>query len=261
MNYVIDCGGTYAIAEIFSAKKHDGTIIVTITTQELVSLFFDHAAYESSIQITDISLVAHAGSQVKYSEIFENNERNVNVSIQAYKGATVDYQFGSFGENVSKMVSANCKEAHAEIHISGVYIVTDFQKSSLVTKQHHTVAGTTSSVVVNGVALANGRAVYEGDICIEKNASESNVHQKNKNISIGVDAQIYARPVLRVYNKDVSCSHASATGQLSPEMIIFARSRGLTGVQARKMILQGFLCGTVTNKRIQEKIIKKLESL
>ena len=87
------------------------------------------------------------------------------------------------------------------------------------------------------------------------------MHQKNKNISVGTNAHIHAKPMLRVYNKDVSCSHASATGQLSLEVLMFARSRGLSDAQARALLIQGFLCSTVTDKFIQEKIITKIEAL
>ncbi|MDQ3246849.1 MAG: SufD family Fe-S cluster assembly protein, partial [Pseudomonadota bacterium] len=51
------------------------------------------------------------------------------------------------------------------------------------------------------------------------------------------------KPELEIYADDVKCAHGASVGELDPEQLFYAMSRGLDPSSARALLLEGFIMG------------------
>ena len=71
-----------------------------------------------------------------------------------------------------------------------------------------------------------------------------------------------SNPQLEIYADDVKCSHGSTTGALDEDAIFYLRSRGLSLINAQKLLLEGFaveLFDVIKDNSVKTFIINKFE--
>jgi Fe-S cluster assembly protein SufD len=54
------------------------------------------------------------------------------------------------------------------------------------------------------------------------------------------DAQIDTKPQLEIYADDVKCTHGATIGQIEENALFYLQSRGISEVEARKLLLMAF---------------------
>ena len=64
-------------------------------------------------------------------------------------------------------------------------------------------------------------------------------------ILLNKDSEFNAKPELEIYADDVKCSHGSATGSLNDDSIFYLMSRGLSYLQSKELLINGFLLDVV----------------
>lgn len=112
---------------------------------------------------------------------------------------------------------------------------------SLKMTQHHKAPYTTSSALVKSLLSERSSLSYKGLIRIEKRARGSDAKQENRNILFSEEASAVSIPSLEILESDVSCEHASTTGTLSEEAILYMKTRGLNQIQAETLLAEGFI--------------------
>ena len=100
-------------------------------------------------------------------------------------------------------------------------------------------------MVIKGALHDNAFAHYQGNICIEKNASGSYASQENKNILLSNAARVVSVPNLEVLNNEVKCFHGSAIGRFDEEQLFYAACRGIDEKAAEKILLKAFFTDVV----------------
>jgi Fe-S cluster assembly protein SufD len=73
----------------------------------------------------------------------------------------------------------------------------------------------------------------------------------NQALLLSPESEIDCKPQLEIYADDVKCSHGATVGELDPDQIFYARSRGVPESEARAMLVRAFLTealDTVTNE-------------
>ncbi len=258
MKYVISDGGTIDVIKLFSKKMSDEVTIVVDANEPVHLLFLYEKKYNNVVPrslIIDILKPIH----VKISAWYDDFEVITDVIIKTKSNAECEYNFFVDGGFVTKHITTVTNGAGSRIAILGVYLLSGEQCCEIQTKQNHVIKKTTSSVNITGVVFDNASILYEGDIVVKDNAYGCQVHQINKNIVMGSNVHVNAKPGLRVANRDVICSHASATGGIDEDMLSFAHARGMTKQKAQTMILQGMLISVVSDTFLQEKIKEKIK--
>lgn len=129
---------------------------------------------------------------------------------------------------------------NAQAHIKGLYILKDAQKLLFKTQQLHQAPHTSSSCTIKGILYDTSYVQYHGIIHVDRQAHYTNAKQVNKNILLSSKARAQSVPCLEVLTKQVQCSHGSAVGNLDKEIVFYMQSRGLSAMQAQRILLQGF---------------------
>lgn len=129
---------------------------------------------------------------------------------------------------------------HADAQVTGLYLPQNNHTVVLNTLQQHAASDSTSSVLLKGILQDDARAIYQGNIFIEKHAKNTVASQQNKNLMLSKHARVWSVPGLEVLNNDVQCMHGSAIGQLDAEQLWYLCTRGLSQEQARQILLHAF---------------------
>ena len=75
---------------------------------------------------------------------------------------------------------------------------------------------------------------------VRKKAQKTNSSQLNKVIVLDKTALIRSRPQLEIHADDVKCGHGATVGKLDEESLFYLMSRGITGVEATKLLVNAF---------------------
>jgi len=88
--------------------------------------------------------------------------------------------------------------------------------------------------------------------------------QNSKAILLHDDAYMVAKPQLEIYIDELEASHGATTGQLDRKQLFYLQSRGISYVEARKMLVIAFantLIEEVKDTRHQERIKAAFEEV
>lgn len=147
----------------------------------------------------------------------------------------VFFLFNRSGEITFKLAGIN-----AEVHIFAFFIGKGVEKYSLQIIQNHRAPKTTSHTLIKSIVSDEAICAYEGTISIDKQSSKSDASQESRAILLSSDALVSMKPTLEILANDVICNHKATASPLNKETLFFAEARGLSCVQAEKLLLSGF---------------------
>ena len=73
-----------------------------------------------------------------------------------------------------------------------------------------------------------------------------------------------SKPQLEIYIDELEASHGSTTGQLDPQQLFYLQSRGISAIEARKMLVIAFantMMETIRDSRHQELIRNEFDKV
>ncbi|NOX38565.1 MAG: Fe-S cluster assembly protein SufD [Calditrichaeota bacterium] len=184
-------------------------------------------------------------ADIRFTELQNLNEQTFNF-MNGWSEIQRDARFYSllanFGSELTKnrfgggIVGAG---ASAELH--GVYFAHRHQHFDQRTIQYHQAPAATSNVLYKGVVKDKAHTIYQGLIRVFKHAQKTDAYQSNKNLSLNDGARADSIPSLEIETNDVRCTHGATVGKVSEEEIFYLMSRGLSRLDAKKLLVAGFL--------------------
>ncbi|WP_455212005.1 Fe-S cluster assembly protein SufD [Kaarinaea lacus] len=208
-------------------------------------------------------IVLNNGARLEHYRLQEESQSAYHISTlfvhheaqSQYKGNTIvlggkwsrtDYNVNFFGEQ-------------AQSSLDGLYLVKDKQLADIHLNINHAVPHCSSEQDFRGILLGTGRGVFDGLINVAKQAQKSEAHLHNANLMLSRNAEVDTKPQLLIYADDVKCSHGTTVGQLEAEQLFYLRSRGISEMEAKKMLCIGF-AQTVLDKCTVESLRTRAES-
>ena len=140
---------------------------------------------------------------------------------------------------------------NCETNLYGVYLPVDGQHVDNHTVVDHQKAHCNSNEWYKGVIYDKATGVFNGKVFVRQDAQKTNAFQANNNIVMNESASMNSKPELEIYADDVKCSHGSTTGQFDEEAVFYLRARGISEVNARKLLVQAFLSDALDNVQIE----------
>ena len=110
---------------------------------------------------------------------------------------------------------------------------------------NHLVPDTKSGIDFWFVMDDQSRAVFNGLVHIGKNGMGTDAYQKCKTLLLSDKAQVNALPKLIIQTDAVKCAHGASISSIQAEQIHYLQSRGITAIEARRMIVRGFTAPVV----------------
>lgn len=154
----------------------------------------------------------------------------------------------------------------AENNLRGAFIAGGAERVRFGLRVSHNVGLCTSNSLVKGVAGGSASCEFNGLVYVAQDAQNTDARQTSRNIVLGDEARIVAKPQLEIYADDVKCSHGATVGQLDDDAILYMRQRGLSEAQARRLQIEGFVRDIVSQagsmgEALAEVLTEKLEEL
>jgi Fe-S cluster assembly protein SufD len=128
----------------------------------------------------------------------------------------------------------------------------------------HSQPNCKSRVTYKG-ALQGDKAhtVWVGDVLIRKEAEGTDTYELNRNLLLTDGARADSVPNLEIETGQIEgAGHASASGRFDDEHLFYLQARGINELEARRLVVKGFLNEIVQQigiESIEDRLNKSIE--
>jgi Fe-S cluster assembly protein SufD len=179
------------------------------------------------------------------------------------RDAELDWVAGGFGSKKGKVwIQNDLTGPGATSRVTGAYFADRDQHLDYDTYQLHVAPNTTSDFAFKGALRDEATSVWRGMIRVEKDAQRTNAYQENRNLMLSPTTHAVPIPGLEILANDVRCTHGATVGQVDRDQLFYLMSRGLTRVEAERLIVRGFftdVLGRIDLDPVREALEQMLE--
>ena len=203
----------------------------------------------------DIELKKDA-SLVKYYLNSTNKNKTIYNFIRSKLGPNSQFEKFNFSHNVSSCrdeIIADLNGKDAFVSLNNIQHLSQKCFHEIKWEINHNEENTRSSQFVKSALHDDSVAAFQGKIYVESKAQKTDGYQLSRALLLSDKSKFLSKPELEIYADDVKCSHGSSSGSIDEDSIFYLRSRGINEVDAKKMMIEGFLA-EVINKISNEKI-------
>ena len=191
--------------------------------------FLLHLNIHSGAFVDVFHVAGSANGKIKSSSVYGLGEHaSLNVWTFATGGS------GLIAHDVQFQKPHGFADLHGLSLLSGVSGVTHRVRA------FHNAPNCVSRQFYKSIVSDQARSEFESLVEVVRTAQKTDSRQLNKNLLLSRGAKALSRPELRIDADDVACAHGSATGELNPDEVFYARTRGLSLEQAQRMMIGAF---------------------
>jgi Fe-S cluster assembly protein SufD len=192
--------------------------------------------------VTEIHVHAHAA--LRHVRVQQDGLQAFNVAhcaVTVERGGKYDATALAFGARLSRhTLHVALQGEGSEVMLDGLALIDGRQVSDAHTRIDHIAPNCKSVQRHKCIADGTSHAVFSGEIMVHKGAKGTDSNQSSRNLLLSGRAKIDAQPQLEILNDDVSCKHGATVGQLDMEELFYLKSRGLDEEHARKLLIYAF---------------------
>jgi Fe-S cluster assembly protein SufD len=139
---------------------------------------------------------------------------------------------------------------HCETLLCGMVIGDKNQQVDNFTSIIHNKPNCHSRELFQYVLDDMAKGGFTGKLYVAKDAQKTAAFQTNRNILLSKTAKMRTKPQLEIYADDVKCSHGATIGQLDESAKFYMQARGISGEEARLLLMFAFTNDVIENIRI-----------
>ena len=106
--------------------------------------------------------------------------------------------------------------------------------------EHH-ASHTDSNLHYKAVLNNRAHSIFNGNLFIKPGVKHANSYQLNNNILLSKKARAESMPNLVIKAEDVGAEHGATVGELDSDSVFYLMSRGIPEMQARHLLIEGFI--------------------
>ncbi|MNI21033.1 FeS cluster assembly protein SufB [compost metagenome] len=231
-----------------------------------VENFVSSVADGTLVQNGNVEVFVKPGAKVTVASV---HNLGPSVTDLTYRRAIVDndasvqwiigeMNYGNSLSDTTSILKGNGSDSDAKV----ICVGTEAQKLNLTTRAVHFGKFSTSDMITRAVMRDESTAIINGITKIEKGANGTNGLQTEKVLMLSPKARGDANPILLIDEDDVKAGHAASVGQVNPDLVYYLMSRGITKIQAEKLIIYGFLAPVVSQiplRNVEEQLQRLVE--
>jgi hypothetical protein len=196
----------------------------------------------------DLSKISQKLSKLEHEIEFELHDNSkLFYSCKLNPSLASDFDFEKLHElsfinlDLTKKLKFSLIGVNADAKVRIKCLAFGSQKLKIQTLQNHLCENTHSCLCVKNVLFDDAKIECDNKIKINTNACKSFANQINRNLIIGENAHVISQPQLEIENDDVKCKHGAATKTVDEDQLFYLQCRGLNYLQARQLLIKGFL--------------------
>ena len=241
-----------------------------VSTLNIRSVSADPAALHIIVQAKrgsdSVVVIDHTGDATLSENIefiIEDEAKLTVVSIQDWNADTIHNgaQYAKLGRNstfkhvmvtlggsvVRMTPSAYFDDAGGDAALYGLYFADAGQYLEHRIFVDHATPNCKSRVTYKGALQGNkAHTVWVGDVLIRAAAEGTDTYELNRNLLLTDGARADSVPNLEIETGQIQgAGHASASGRFDDEQLFYLQARGLPELEARRLVVRGFLMEVV----------------
>ena len=199
----------------------------------------------SALHAGGVEIFVHRGARVQYISIenWSKNTYNLNTKralVDAY--GTMEWLNGNMGSGVTMLYPCSIlRGEYARSDSLGIAFAGEGQVQDTGSKVIHAAPHTKSTITAKSISQDNGVSSYRGLVRITPTAIASESHIVCDALLLNDGAVSDTYPVIKVETADAILGHEARVGRLGEEELFYLMSRGMSEIEARKMIVNGFI--------------------
>jgi Fe-S cluster assembly protein SufD len=204
---------------------------------------------EESIFNIVTEVFANNNAKVTYGAVDHLNKgvtTYVNRRGTAARDARIDWALGLMNDgNTISENTTNLMGDGSFGDTKSVVVGRGNQIQNFTTKVIHFGKNSEGYILKHGVMKDSASSVFNGIGKIEHGASKSNAEQESRVLMLSEKARGDANPILLIDEDDVTAGHAASVGRVDPLQLYYLMSRGISKVEAERLVIHGFLAPVV----------------
>jgi hypothetical protein len=164
---------------------------------------------------------------------------NLKIHLNLEKNQNLQMLYFGFGSG-DFVLDVNLIGEDSKLILSTLLDLENDIKNNTQITIHHQASKTDSSCNFKNIISDNAKLILNTQIQVDSNIYQINSSLKIKTLKLSSLANISVRPDLKIYSKEVNCSHSNTISNLDKDQLFYLNSRGLDNFQAQNIILQGF---------------------
>ncbi len=124
---------------------------------------------------------------------------------------------------------------------------------------NHASDHTTSLVKIRSVLTDASKGLVHANVKVEKDTAEVNTSVSAHALLLDKNASAQAIPALEIESADVQAGHSASVSTIDEEQLFYLSTRGVSLIEAKKLIVKGFLAELIEDKKISELIEEQWE--
>ncbi len=171
-------------------------------------------------------------------------------------------------EESMQTIDLPIKKHGQKIELLGVLIGLPGTTLKLSTAVRHLAPHTKSETRIHAILFGDATIEYKGLVSMPKGNPDSHGTLHVRTILMSDAARMKALPALEIEENQVTASHGVAISRLDKNQLFYLQSRGLSELEATRLILEGFaeiilsrIGDPKATARVHQAITKSLSSL
>lgn len=248
---------SYRIVLYNQANRHS-TVYENFVSEDisntLVLYGYDiHTAQDSTLRMVKL----HTMQNNEYSMVASHK---VNVAKNA-NAILKNFDFG--GDQALHVLKVELAE-YGHVDAGHLLYLNNDSKRGTASQIIHRGEHSTSKQEAKNILDGQARGIFDALIRVEHSAKFTKAEQNAKSILLHEKAYMASKPQLEIYIDELEASHGATTGQLDEKQLFYLQSRGISYVEARKILVIAFantLIEQVKDTRHQERIKAAFEEV
>jgi Fe-S cluster assembly protein SufD len=217
-----------------------------------LTLLSNHAASDVPTTV-ETDIIMHPHAKFLFGKIVAGGVHLARHTVRAAEGC----YYGNValirgGSLIRNEMDVRLEGEEAQASLNAIMLLRDGEHADTTSIITHQAPRCTSRQVCKTILDGNARGVFQGKIAVAKGAQKSDGYQLSRALLLSDKAEMDAKPELEIFADDVKCSHGSTIGDLDENAMFYLRSRGLSGEQARALLIEGFVAETLEEIQVPE---------
>jgi Fe-S cluster assembly protein SufD len=234
---------------IIVEESVEAKIILELSDQDLSDV-----AYDVFLELKD-------NAQVKFLLLTEVQSKNAifNFKSSSLRDSNMEFIGGFINNVMDAKLYLDLNGKGASLKVRTITVSSTDHSQKLDIHMTHYAPFSSAEMTNIGIAGQNGIIKINGVGQIEQGMNGSAAFQTLKGIITNDLAQIDVNPILIIDEHDVTAGHAATVGKMEEEVLFYLRSRGLSLIEAQRLIINGYLqpiIDEIDDELIKENVIK-----
>jgi len=231
------------------------------------TVILDHKGH--AVLGENVEIIVGDEAQLTVISIQDWDDKSVHASTQMARlgrNSRLKHLVVSLGGKVVRVASSTeFTQPGGDTVMLGMYFADAGQYLENRLYVDHAVPNCKSRVTYKG-ALQGQKAhtVWVGDVLIRMAAEGTDTYELNRNLLLTEGARADSVPNLEIETGKIEgAGHASASGRFDDEQLFYLQARGISELEARRLVVRGFLneiIQQIDNEAIRERLTNSIEA-